>query len=280
MRLILFTSAFILAQTVLAAFDRPESVYVHEKNIFVSNMSGPGNLKDGTGWISKLNLKGKVLQDQWVKGLNAPKGLGVYKGQLYTADIDEVVAIDLKKASVQKISVPGAKLLNDIAIDPAGNVYISDTFGGKIFKLDQATKKVTEIVALKDAPNGLLLAGDLLYIAGYGKPKADGSGMEDGPKGGLSSYNLTTGEIKSIIPDIGKIDGIQMLKDGKVIISVKLDEALYWVDLKEGKLTGSLRGSNSIATFTDVADMGYDPNSDLLYVPNTKTHDIQTILLK
>ena len=266
--------------SVFAAFDRPESVYVDSKYIYVSNMSGAGNLKDGIGWISKLNKKGQVLQEQWVKGLNAPKGLGVFKGQLYTSDIDEIVVIDIAKTSIQKISIPGAKLLNDISIDPTGNVYISDTFGAKIFKLDQATKKVSEVVSLKDAPNGLLLVGDVLYIAGYGKPKADGTGMEDGPKGGLSSYNLVSGELKSIIPDIGKIDGIQMLKDGKVVISVKLDEALYWVDLKEGRITGSLRGSSSIATFTDVADMGYDPTADLLYVPNTKTHDIQKIRLK
>jgi outer membrane protein assembly factor BamB len=280
MKFFIFTSMIVFANSVFAAFDRPESVYVDNKYIYVSNMSGPGNLKDGIGWISKLNKKGKVLQEQWVKGLNAPKGLAVYKGQLYTSDIDEVVMIDLKKGSLQKISVPGAKLLNDMAVDPVGNLYISDTFGGKIFKLDQTTQKVSELVTLKDAPNGLLLVGDMLYIAGYGKPKADGTGMEDGPKGGLSSYNLTSGELKSIIPDIGKMDGIQMLKDGKVVISVKLDEALYWVDLKEGRITGSLRGSSSLATFTDVADMGYDSAADILYVPNTKTHDIQKIRLK
>ncbi len=280
MKLFIFSLVLVFMNSVFAAFDRPESVYVDSKYIYVSNMSGAGNLKDGIGWISKLNKKGQVLQEQWVKGLNAPKGLGVFKGQLYTSDIDEIVVIDIAKTSIQKISIPGAKLLNDISIDPTGNVYISDTFGAKIFKLDQATKKVSEVVSLKDAPNGLLLVGDVLYIAGYGKPKADGTGMEDGPKGGLSSYNLVSGELKSIIPDIGKIDGIQMLKDGKVVISVKLDEALYWVDLKEGRITGSLRGSSSIATFTDVADMGYDPTADLLYVPNTKTHDIQKIRLK
>ena len=280
MKLFIFSLVLVFMNSVFAAFDRPESVYVDSKYIYVSNMSGAGNLKDGIGWISKLNKKGQVLQEQWVKGLNAPKGLGVFKGQLYTSDIDEIVVIDIAKTSIQKISIPGAKLLNDISIDPTGNVYISDTFGAKIFKLDQATKKVSEVVSLKDAPNGLLLVGDVLYIAGYGKPKADGTGLEDGPKGGLSSYNLVSGELKSIIPDIGKIDGIQMLKDGKVVISVKLDEALYWVDLKEGRITGSLRGSSSIATFTDVADMGYDPTADLLYVPNTKTHDIQKIRLK
>ena len=279
MKLVLCSLLFVLAQ-VAFGYDRPESVYVHGNHLYVSNMSGPGILKDGIGWITKLTKKGKVVKEKWVEGLNAPKGLGVYNGQLYTSDIDEIAVIDLAKGKVQKIPVPGAKLLNDIAIDSAGNLYISDTFGSKIFRLDQATKQVKELVTLKDAPNGLLLVGDILYIAGYGKPKADGTGMEDGPKGGLSSYNLVTGETKSIIPDLGKIDGIEMLKDGRVIISVKLDEALYWVDLKEGAITGSLRGSTTIGTFTDVADMGYDSGANILYVPNTKTHDVQTIRLK
>ncbi|MFZ4712215.1 MAG: hypothetical protein ACOYL6_00755 [Bacteriovoracaceae bacterium] len=77
-----------------------------------------------------------------------------------------------------------------------------------------------------------------------------------------------------------KIDGIELLKGEKVVITVKGDEALYWVDLKAGLITGSLRGSTALATFTDVADMGYDPKTNMLYVPNTKTHDLQMIQLK
>ena len=274
-------ATLLFSPFAFAAFDRPESVYVYGNNLYVSNMSGPGIAKDGVGWISKLNKKGKVLTEKWVEGLNAPKGLGVYKGQMYTSDIDEVVVIDIAAGTIAaKISVPGSKLLNDIAIDSIGNVYISDTFGAKIFRIDQATKKVSEVVTLKEAPNGLLLVGDLLYIAGYGTPKPDATGMVDGTKGGLSSYNLVTSELKTIIPEIGRIDGIELLKDGKLVISVKIEEALYWVDLKEGKITGSVRGATSFANFTDVADMGYDSKRNLLYVPNTKTHDIQTIHLK
>ena len=277
MKSMIVASSLMFSLSVSAQLDRPESVLVHKNILYVSNMSGPGNLKDGIGWISKLDKKGKVIKAKWVEGLNSPKGLGIYKGHLYTGDIDEIAMIDLVKGSVKKIPVPGSKLLNDIAIDPSGYLYISDTFASKIFKVNLETEEVKELVSLKETPNGLLLTGDTLLIAGYGKAKADGSGLEDGPKGGLSSLDLKTGEVKVIIPDLGKIDGIEMVKDGQILITVKVDEALYWVDVKEKKITGALKGETAFAFFTDVADMGYDPKTDTLYVPNSNGHNIQIL---
>ncbi len=277
MKSMMIVPALLFSLSAFAQLDRPESVLVHENKFYVSNMSGPGNLKDGKGWISTIDKKGKIIQGKWVEGLNAPKGLGIYKGHLYTGDIDEVAMIDLKKKTVTKIPVPGAKLLNDIVIDPSGNLYVSDTFGSKIYKIDLKTQEVKELVSLNEAPNGLLLMGDTLLIAGYGKSKKDGSGLEDGPKGGLSSYDLKTGEVKMIIPDLGKIDGIDMVKDGQILITVKVDEALYWVDVPGKKITGALKGETAFAHFTDVADMGYDPKTDTLYVPNTNGNNIQIL---
>ena len=55
-----------------------ESVlYDQERDVlYVSNINGQPDGKDGNGFISKLNLDGKVTELEWVKGLNAPKGLG------------------------------------------------------------------------------------------------------------------------------------------------------------------------------------------------------------
>lgn len=276
----LIIASCLFSFSAFAQLDRPESVLFHKNQFYVSNMSGPGNLKDGQGWISTIDKNGKILKAKWVDGLNAPKGLGVYKGQLYTGDIDEIAVIDLAKKTVKKISVPGAKLLNDIVIDPSGNLYISDTFGSKIFKVNLETQEVKELVTLKESPNGLLLVGETLLIAGYGKSKPDGSGLEDGPKGGLSSYDLKTGEVKMIIPELGKIDGIDMTKDGQILITVKVDEALYWVDVNEKKITGALKGKTAFAHLTDVADMGYDPKTNTIYLPNTNGHNIQVIRLR
>ncbi len=278
--LILFSSTLMASELapLNKGFDRPECAYIYGNHVYISNMAGPGNVKDGIGWIQKYDRKGNLVKDKWVQGLNAPKGLRAYKDTLYTTDIDQLVMIDLKDGKFKKVSVPGSVLLNDIVIDAAGNLLISDTFASKIFRMDAVTGAFSELFLLTDAPNGLFLLGETLYVAGYGKAKADASGMEEGPRGSFMSMDLKTREKKILAPDLGKIDGVELLPDGQLLITVKGDEVIYWI--KDGVITGSLRGASSIATLTDVADIGYDPISKILYVPNTKTHDVQRILIK
>ncbi|MGC4005221.1 MAG: hypothetical protein QM811_19715 [Pirellulales bacterium] len=43
--------------------------------IYVANLVGTADAKDGKGYISKIGLDGKLLEEKWVAGLNAPKGL-------------------------------------------------------------------------------------------------------------------------------------------------------------------------------------------------------------
>src|SRR5436305_14796195 len=59
----------------------PESVYVDSDSgfIFVSNINGMPDQRDGNGYISKLSADGKMVTAQWVTGFNAPKGLRSYK---------------------------------------------------------------------------------------------------------------------------------------------------------------------------------------------------------
>src|SRR5882757_2812613 len=108
----------------------PESVLYSAKDklLYVSNIDGTPDGKDGKGSIGKVGLDGKIIMVDWVKGLNAPKGMGIYKNKLYVADLTEVVVIDIDKAQiVQHIPVEGSVFLNDITIDKNGVVYVSDT---------------------------------------------------------------------------------------------------------------------------------------------------------
>ncbi len=77
----------------------PESVLVDDKEncLWVSNIDGASNGKDGKGSISKLSKTGAPINLDWVTGLNAPKGMAKYKQELYVADLTELVVIDIKK---------------------------------------------------------------------------------------------------------------------------------------------------------------------------------------
>ena len=106
--------------------------------LYVSNMGpskSPG-AKDGDGSIGKVALDGKVIAAEWVKGLNAPKGLGLHAGKLYVADIDRVVVIDIARGEIaQTIAIEGAGSLNDVTVGVDGIVYASDHKMGKIFAI-------------------------------------------------------------------------------------------------------------------------------------------------
>src|SRR6478735_5792430 len=60
----------------------PESVLYNaaDKFIYVANINGKPDSADGNGFITRMTLDGKIDQLEWLKGLDAPKGMGVYEG--------------------------------------------------------------------------------------------------------------------------------------------------------------------------------------------------------
>ena len=60
----------------------PESVFFDGKNkvLYVTNIDGKEPWgKDGKGSVGKVGLDGKIIAVDWVTGLNAPKGMGLFK---------------------------------------------------------------------------------------------------------------------------------------------------------------------------------------------------------
>ena len=102
---ILSTSSLLFAQHKLekiwetdSVLKVPESVLFDGDNkvLYATNIDGTDPWgKDGKGSVAKVGLDGKVIATEWVSGLNAPKGMGLYKGKLYVADLNELVVIDI-----------------------------------------------------------------------------------------------------------------------------------------------------------------------------------------
>jgi hypothetical protein len=91
----------------------PESVLYDASNkvLYVSNINGDPWAKDGNGSIGKVGLDGKIISVEWVKGLSAPKGMGLHGNMLYAADVDEVVGIDIKTGTIlERTAVPSSEL--------------------------------------------------------------------------------------------------------------------------------------------------------------------------
>lgn len=226
----------------------PESVLYDAKDkiLYVSNIDGAPADKDGKGSIAKLSLDGKIINANWVSGLNAPKGMGRYKNKLYVADLTEVVVIDIENAKIiQKIPIEGSVFLNDISIDKQGAVYVSDTRINKVYRLEKGFV-VTALQNLQ-APNGLLAIGNELLIL---------------DKGNLIKL-LDTGALTNIADGMDpSTDGIEMVKPNEYIVSA-WSGVIYYIFADGNKQTLlDTRPQKS-----NTADIGYDPKNRIVYVP-------------
>ncbi|MBN2544346.1 MAG: ATP-binding protein [Spirochaetes bacterium] len=142
-----------------------ESVFYdrHRKMLYVSCINGTPNVKDGNGYIAKVSLDGTIINKEWIIGLNAPKGMGLYRNRLYVSDIDQIVEININSGIIiNRYDVQGAVFLNDIAIDRKGTVYCSDSNATTIYYLSNGVSGAW-LTGMENKPNGLLISHDYLY---------------------------------------------------------------------------------------------------------------------
>ena len=240
----------------------PESAYFEPNTgfIFISNISGDGVAKDGKGWITKISAAGVILKKDWVSGLNAPKGMRAYKQTLWVTDIDTLVSIDIDTGKVlKKISRPGAKFLNDIAISSTGEIYVTDTIDRKILILNKDKLEVFLEGDESESPNGLLIVGDKLIVSAWGLAAPDWSAPVPGR---LYSLNLKT-KAKTLITKepLGNLDGLEMRSNGNFLVSDWSKGQVFQIN-PDGKTEMILDIREKGA-----ADIGYIPSTDTLLVP-------------
>jgi hypothetical protein len=227
----------------------PESVCFDSAGmvLFVSNINGKPNDKDGNGFISKLSPDGKILELRWVTGLNAPKGMGIFKRKLFVADIDRVAEIDIESMKIVRFyDFPETKFLNDIAVDQKGAVYISDIMATRIYRIYDSKAEIWLDDASLTSPNGLFIEGKQLLI---GCNKITRVGIEDK-------------KITVWLDNTGGIDGLEGTGDGSYLFSDWQGNVyLAGTDKKIEKiLDTSLAGINA-------ADIEFITSMKLLLVP-------------
>lgn len=229
----------------------PESVLADMKNniLYVSNINGKPDAKDGNGFISRLTPDGKIKNLEWVKGLDAPKGMGLFKNTLYVADLTRVVSIDVTTGKIVKASdIDGAQFLNDVTVDEKGNVYISDSSTGKIHKL--ANNKAEVFFESPDFKriNGLLALKEGLTVADAG----NGSFYKLSWDKKLTKVGETAQGADGIVKT-GKDEYIVSSWDGEVYTLDAAGKATKVLDTKDQKVNS--------------ADIDYDPKTMTVFVP-------------
>lgn len=242
--------------------DAPESAYVDPAQpgaVYVSQIGGMPMEKDGNGRISLLTVEGAVAQANWITGLNAPKGLRSRNGILYVADIDELVEIDMAAVKIlRKVKIDGAKFLNDPAIGADGTVYVSDTLQSKIFWVKDGKTGIFAEGDDLEYPNGLLVEGDQLVVAGWGKPEAD---FTTKVPGRLFKLDLKTKKKTLITREpTGNLDGLEIDGKGGYIVT-------DWMGGKVFHISGDGKVKLLRQMKQGTADHAYLPASKTLILP-------------
>ncbi|WP_375201915.1 SMP-30/gluconolactonase/LRE family protein [Hyphococcus sp.] len=214
---------------------------------FISNVVGEGGAKDGEGWISILSEDGDIVTEKFAEGLDAPKGMAVHEGRLYVADLDQVRIFNAETGEpAGTIAIDGARFLNDATVW-GGAVYVSDSGGASIHKVDGEAATLWLENDRLGGINGLLGDGDTLYI----------STMESGSLFAADA-DATLTEIAS---GMENADGIGLVPGGGWLVS-SWPGAIYYVS-PEGETTELLDTREAGILQNDLTMFG-----DLVIVPN------------
>jgi len=241
---------------------QPESVVEDPATgvIYVSNINGAVMQKDGNGFISRLTADGKMLERQWVKGLNSPTGLALHDRTLYAADVDQLIEINAASGEILKrYDAKGAVFLNDVVVDDDGTVYVSDTPMNTIWRLKDGSFEPWLANDALNGPNGLLIQGKTLIVASLGKVQSQGQKKELGT---LLAVSLDDQKVSKVGKGelIGNLDGLQAIQPGVYLVTDWAQGALYRVDAK-GKV------DELIDLNQGSADLSYLPGKKMLLIP-------------
>jgi sugar lactone lactonase YvrE len=224
--------------------------------IYVSNINGQPDQKDKNGFISTLNLDGKVQEREWITGLNAPKGLALSGDKLYVADIDRVHEIDIKKKKISTTyAIDGAVFLNDITVDSEGRVFISDTEAGKVMMIENG--KLSTWLENVDGPNGLLAEdGRMIMLTWGGKT--------------VNTIDPASKQITVQADSIENLDGVEAVGNGDYLLS-SWNGMIHYVDNNwKNYIVADFRADS-----VQSADIDYIQEKKLLLVPTFFTNTVR-----
>jgi hypothetical protein len=296
MKIVLGLLAFVLAQPVLAqwrvssdqtvgGFVFPESAAYDAKAkvLYVGNFGGqklaPAE-KDGLGYISKVGLNGKVMEERVFPAkdgekMNKPKGIWIQGDRLWVTDIDALWIFDLRTKKQRRLAVQDAKFLNDPAVMGKA-LYVSDNRNDVLYKIEPADfldakvqPKVTTVFSGAGVnPNGLHPArsGGMLYMVGFAGP--------NNPR--FIAALGVSGQIKKLTEPFGGLDGIYELNDGSLLFTNWYNGTLsHWSE------TGGIKElAKDFKGPADFAVIPGDRNSMTVVVPDLPQSQLRFIQLR
>jgi len=244
-----------------AGLQTPESALYNDDHeiVYVSNMGLTRDVKNGDGFISLLTSDGEIANLHWVKGLNDPKGIALWGKNIYVADINEVVIINIESGKIEKkYLLPKAKFLNDVTACANGKIFISDMNDQQIYLLDNENINSWKSDAQLENVNGLYASNGFLYAGNKS----------------IWEIDINTGVMTEMVTNAGGVDGLVKVDNstylfsnwiGKIFIS-KNGEVIQLLDTSESKI--------------NTADISYSPELNMLFVPTFSGNSVDAYKIR
>ncbi|MEQ8523138.1 hypothetical protein [Gracilimonas sp.] len=241
----------------IKGLDGPEAVrYDPEQNVyFISNFTGGGNTQDSTGFITKADAEGNILELKFMKGTNgaplhAPRGMFIIDNTLWAADVLGVHGFD-KSTGEQTDFIDFSEFevgfLNDVSANTEGTLFVTDTGSNRVFRIEADTHSIF-LDSLPEAPNGITLnpENQQFVLAPWG---GDQTFRSFGNSEELTEYGILDG---------GYFDGIEFLQSNLLAASQQ-DSSIRYFDGSESTIL--------IKTLGRPADIGINTNLNHVAVP-------------
>jgi sugar lactone lactonase YvrE len=257
----------------------PESVrYDPELDLFyVSNINGNPSLHDDNGFIAVVRADStgaatKLLVEGGKRGatLDAPKGLALVGDTLWVADINHVRGFNRRTgAPIADIDLSSQKatLLNDITVDGAGAIYVTDT--GIMVDAKGAIShpgvdrifKITGRTAVAFTPDSLNAPNGIAWDSTSGR-------FILGPFNGKAIQTWKEGEpaTTTLVNGPGQYDGVEVLADGRILVTSWADSAVHIV--QNGEV------STLVPNVSAPADIGVDTKRGIVAIPRVSANKI------
>ncbi len=264
--------AFLQAQinriVTIDGFTSPQAITMTNLSVFVSNTNNADFVKNGSGFISKLDRTGKIIDLQFIANLNAPRGMAILDNILYVVDIDTLKGFNLTtKKQMLNLPISGTNSLNDIVIKDSSVLLVADSETGLILLIDLKKKSYYTFVAIENnlgTLQNMAIDKKFLYVSTFDKQHA---------KSRILRINIQTKEIGVIHEFSEKISGIELTENGGIIVA-------SWGRNNEGKLYKIAKNTTIYTIDLDEYLQGptkFWLDSQAIWIPNTLNHKVQKI---
>jgi sugar lactone lactonase YvrE len=212
----------------------------------------------GDGSIVQMDADGN--QSYFSTALPRIAGLHIHDDILYVASNLEpytgVYGFDLATAEmVFGVDIPGSQLMNDVATDTSGYIYVSDYYDHKLYKIDLQEQTYSLFVdTILDWPNGIIFDAPnnrilVASVEAQGRP--------------IHAVNLEDSTVTvAVFTNLPAMDGLAFDSEGRLYISSWYTDAIHRYDRA---LTNPSEMFSS--GHPDPADISVDYTHNLVCIP-------------